>query len=250
MQFTISAAALVAFASGALAQLAGFDTMYKPASGQVIPAGQTYTIEWEAGPAEYDDQTISIVLLAGETPNTLEPSSEPIVSGLVNKAGSYDWAVPANLGDKPTYGLRIELESDPTGVFQYSFPFQIKGDGSEEEGTTSAPAKPTATDDEDCTTTAVPEEDCTTSAVPEEDDDEDCETTAVPAPPKTTAASNGTAVVPPKTTLATATGGAPQPTEEAEEPGTENPPIAAAPANGAMGTVALVAAVAVAAFTF
>lgn len=79
MQFTISVAALMAFASGALAQLAGFDTMYKPESGQVIPAGQSYTIEWEAGPSEYDDETISIVLLAGQSPETLEPGSEPIV---------------------------------------------------------------------------------------------------------------------------------------------------------------------------
>lgn len=80
MQFTISAAALMAFASGAIAQLAGFDTMYKPESGQVIPAGQSYTIEWEAGPSEYDDETISIVLLAGEAPEKLEPTSEKVAS--------------------------------------------------------------------------------------------------------------------------------------------------------------------------
>lgn len=78
MQFTISAAAVMAFASGAIAQLAGFDTMYKPESGQVIPAGSSYTIQWEAAPSKYDDETISIVLLAGETPNTLEPTSQNI----------------------------------------------------------------------------------------------------------------------------------------------------------------------------
>ena len=179
-----------------------------------------------------------------------------VPAGLVNKAGSYEWAVPANLGDKPIYGLRIELESDPTGVFQYSVPFQIEGSGDSDKATTSAAAKPTASapeDDEDCTTTtAVPEEDCTTTAVPEEDDDEDCTDSAAPVP-QTSAASNGTitSAAPPKSTFATATGGAgEEPTEAPEEPGTESPPIAAAPANSAMGTVALVGAIAVAAFTF
>lgn len=167
-------------------------------------------------------------------------------AGIVNSVGSFDWSVPANLGDKPVYGLRIELESDPTGVFQYSFPFKIDGDEQDnEKATTSAAAKPTGTeeDDEDCTTSVVP--------VPEEDDDEDCETSVVPAPPKTTAASNATVssvAPPPKTTLATATGGAAEPTEGPED--TDSPPIAAAPANRAMGTVALVGAIAVAAFTF
>lgn len=79
MQFTLPAAAFMAFVSGALAQVAGFDTIYKPEKGEVVAAGDSVTIVWEAAPAQYDDETISIYLLSGATPATLVPSEEPIV---------------------------------------------------------------------------------------------------------------------------------------------------------------------------
>lgn len=78
MQFTVPAAAFMAFVSGALAQVAGFDTIYKPEEGEVVAAGDSVTIVWEAAPAEYDDETIAIFLLSGETPATLVTSEDPI----------------------------------------------------------------------------------------------------------------------------------------------------------------------------
>lgn len=78
MQFTIPATAFMAFVSGVLAQVAGFDTITKPEKGEVVAAGETFTIVWEAAPAEYDDETVSIILLAGDSPTTLVPGEEPI----------------------------------------------------------------------------------------------------------------------------------------------------------------------------
>lgn len=126
MQFTIPAAAFLAFVSGALAQIPGFDTITSPVTGEVLVAGETFTIVWAAAPAKYDEETVTIILLAGDAPKSLIPAEEPVAEGIVNSAGSYDWEVPAELGDKATYGFKIQLDSDPE-IFQYSFPFVIEG---------------------------------------------------------------------------------------------------------------------------
>lgn len=65
MQFTVPAAAFVAFVSCALAQVDGFDVFYKPEEGEVLTAGDSYTISWEAAPAEYDDETVALFLYGG-----------------------------------------------------------------------------------------------------------------------------------------------------------------------------------------
>jgi hypothetical protein len=215
MQFTIPATAFMAFVSGALAQVAGFDTIYKPEKGEVVSAGDSLTIVWEAAPAEYDDETISIYLLSGATPETLVPSEEPIVAGVINSDGEYVWAVPAALGDDETYGFRIELESDAS-VFQYSFPFKIDGSG----------AQPSGTDDGEVTATS----DCTTLA------------------PEPTIPSNSTTLT---STYVEEPTEEPEPEEpEVEEPETDEPVEGAASANSVVGTVALFGAAAVAAFAF
>lgn len=79
MQFTIPATAFMAFVSGVLAQVAGFDSIYKPEEGEVVAAGDTFTIVWDPAPAKYDDETVSIVLISGEDPDHLVPADEPIV---------------------------------------------------------------------------------------------------------------------------------------------------------------------------
>ncbi|KAM5355753.1 hypothetical protein ACJ41O_002399 [Fusarium nematophilum] len=151
MQFTISAAALLAFAAKAFAQTADFDPIFKPDAWQSVPAGQSFQITWDA-PAKYAGQKVTISLIGGDSQNTQVPIKD-IATGINNDAEAYNWAVDADLGDKNVYGLVIKLESNPD-VFQYSNPFKIAA--SEEKPSDDKPAygddKPTYGDDEATTT--------------------------------------------------------------------------------------------------
>lgn len=124
MQFTISAAALMAFAAKALAQVVDFDPVHVPTNWQKVSAGTTLDIAWEAKP-KYSGEKISISLIGGATQNTQVPI-KTIATGVDNDAASYSWAVDSTLGDQNVYGLVLKLESNPK-VFQYSFPFKIEG---------------------------------------------------------------------------------------------------------------------------
>jgi hypothetical protein len=70
MRFTI--AAVFAFASAVLAQSTtdGFDVISKPTKDEKVPAGTTYSIVWD--PIASYDGTVSISLLGGATPATLQ----------------------------------------------------------------------------------------------------------------------------------------------------------------------------------
>lgn len=72
MQFTVPATIFMAFVSGALCQVDGFDVLYKPEKGEVLTAGDSYTISWEAAPAKFDDQTIAIDLHGGVDGDNLD----------------------------------------------------------------------------------------------------------------------------------------------------------------------------------
>lgn len=72
MQFSISAAAVLAFVASAFAQTADFDAVNAPAAWEVLPAGSTFKISWQA-PAKYDGETISISLIGGATQGTQVP---------------------------------------------------------------------------------------------------------------------------------------------------------------------------------
>lgn len=122
MKFSV--AAVLAFAATAFAQTADFDPIFTPASGEVVPAGQTFKITWQA-PAKYAGQKISISLIGGATQATQVPLQD-IASGVDNSAESYEWTVDASLGAEAFYGLVFKLDSDPN-VFQYSNPFKIDG---------------------------------------------------------------------------------------------------------------------------
>ncbi|KAJ4174073.1 hypothetical protein NW754_013064 [Fusarium falciforme] len=124
MQFTISAAAFLAFAAKAFAQTADFDPIFKPEAWQSVAAGQSFQITWDA-PAKYAGQLVTISLIGGDSQNTQVPIKD-IATGVSNDAEAYNWAVDASLGDKNVYGLVIKLESNPE-VFQYSNPFKIAG---------------------------------------------------------------------------------------------------------------------------
>jgi hypothetical protein len=120
MHSTTIFASTLAFAASALAQVEGFAVMTAPARGEVVPAGETYTIVWSAG--TYTGP-VSVAILAGATPETLV-LGEPIASGIDVAQGSYSWAVDCSLGEEATYGIKITSAGDES-LFQYSFPFQI-----------------------------------------------------------------------------------------------------------------------------
>lgn len=79
MQFATISAAALAFAVSAFAQTAGFDAISAPAKAEVVPAGSDYTIVW-APDTKYTGATITISLLGGKTPGTLN-----VVSILASK---------------------------------------------------------------------------------------------------------------------------------------------------------------------
>lgn len=72
MQFKISAAAVLAYVASAVAQTTGFDSVYSPASWESIPAGKTFTVEWQV-PDAYKGKTVSLSLIGGETQGTQVP---------------------------------------------------------------------------------------------------------------------------------------------------------------------------------
>ncbi|KAK7951918.1 uncharacterized protein PG986_007646 [Apiospora aurea] len=120
MRFATVSAAVATFAVSALAQIDGFDAIVSPTDGQKVVAGEKLNIKWQ--PRDVTG-SVKIALIGGATQNTQVPLTT-ISSGVDNQAGAFEWAVPADLGDKAVYGLTITLESDPK-TFQYSFPFHI-----------------------------------------------------------------------------------------------------------------------------
>lgn len=75
-----SLAALLALAASALAQANGdatahFDVLDKPEVNQKVPAGKTFQIVWQPS-AEYNDDTVSLHILGGESFNTLQDKGE------------------------------------------------------------------------------------------------------------------------------------------------------------------------------
>lgn len=70
MRFAVSAAAILAFVSSALAQTADFDSVSKPEKNEEVAAGSTYVVTWTA-PAKYSGK-VSISLLGGNDPSTLQ----------------------------------------------------------------------------------------------------------------------------------------------------------------------------------
>ncbi|CAM1507033.1 Fc.00g066740.m01.CDS01 [Cosmosporella sp. VM-42] len=139
MKFSV--AAVLAFAASAFAQTADFDPIFTPSNGEVVPAGSTFKITWQA-PAKYANEKIIISLIGGATQATQVPLQD-IATGVSNAAESYDWAVDASLGAEAFYGLVFKLQSDPN-VFQYSMPFKIGG-GSVSSSSASATTTLTAT---------------------------------------------------------------------------------------------------------
>ncbi|KAE8447490.1 hypothetical protein EG329_010763 [Mollisiaceae sp. DMI_Dod_QoI] len=139
---TISA--ILAFAASTYAQTAGFDAITAPTQDQNVAAGSTLDIIWE--PSANYTGTVTITLLEGATPSTLEKG--PVIkAGIENSDGKFSWSIPSDVGTFATFGFTISLDSDPT-IFQYSFPFHITGatgSSSTSSGSTTASAASTKT---------------------------------------------------------------------------------------------------------
>ena len=125
MHFTQTVFALAAFTSVVFADdpTAGFDAFTSPSvADQEVPAGSQFTISWSPETYNSDSDTVSIILLAGNDPTSLQPGDT--ITSLKNSAGNYTWTVPTSA--YKTYGFKIELDNEPA-IFQYSFPFHING---------------------------------------------------------------------------------------------------------------------------
>ncbi|TVY86058.1 hypothetical protein LAWI1_G008954, partial [Lachnellula willkommii] len=142
MRFTQTIFALAAFTSAVLATdpTPGFDAITSPSTkDQQVPAGSAFTITWSAASYTADSDTVSIVILAGNDPTTLQPGAT--ITSIKNSVGSYTWTVPSSTA--VTYGFKIQLDSDPS-IFQYSQPFHITGGSASSSSSVSSSASATS----------------------------------------------------------------------------------------------------------
>ncbi|TGO91683.1 hypothetical protein BPOR_0021g00280 [Botrytis porri] len=122
MRYQFVSAAILASISSVFAQTAGFDAISVPTSGQVVSVGDVLDITWAPNSVS---GTVTIKLLEGASPATLNYDPVVVATSVNNLDGSYKWTVPASVGSFATYGIAIFLDSD-VNTFQWSFPFVIK----------------------------------------------------------------------------------------------------------------------------
>lgn len=246
MQFSLVKSCLLALAAttSVLAQTPGWNVITKPAMGEVVAAGETYTIVWQASTP---DEPISLILMQGKT-NTTLVLGETIAAGIDSGKGTYDWAVPATAGDHAVYGVMVKSDADPE-TFQYSNQFKIgAGAGGDDEEEEEEP-KPT-------TTIRVSQVSTITSTSISSSTEESTSTTSTTSSSSSKITSSSTTEIESSSEPTTFTTVAPststevvivEPTEtEDEEPAEETSPIAVVP-EGAAGSVAVRGGVVVAA---
>ncbi|KAH7328918.1 Ser-Thr-rich glycosyl-phosphatidyl-inositol-anchored membrane family-domain-containing protein [Stachybotrys elegans] len=194
----MSVSAFLAMAASVLAQTADFNPVYTPLENEVIPAGTTYEVTWDA-PAAYADGTITITLIGGATQGSQVPIQQ-IAAGIPNSQEKFSWTVEPSLGAAAVYGLKFSLDSNPD-VFQYSMPFSIDASGAAEGTSTSASASAAAT-----VTSAYGIKTVTLSEAPEPTTTEATTTVVTTsAAPTTTSTFSSTTVRANTTTLVTST---------------------------------------------
>ncbi|KAH7417086.1 Ser-Thr-rich glycosyl-phosphatidyl-inositol-anchored membrane family-domain-containing protein [Cadophora sp. MPI-SDFR-AT-0126] len=138
MQYSFVAAAVLAFTSSVFAQTAGFAAITVPTQDQNVEAGSVLDITWQ--PSTEHTGPITIQLLQGASPSTLE-IGETIAESIDQTTGKFAWTVPKDLKSFATYGFKLTLDStksDPSPIFQFSFPFHVTGLGSSSSSSTSA----------------------------------------------------------------------------------------------------------------
>ncbi|KAF7923543.1 hypothetical protein BELL_0002g00520 [Botrytis elliptica] len=121
MRYQFVSAAILASISSVFAQTPGFDAISVPTNGQVVSVGGVLDITWAPNSVA---GTVTIKLLEGSSPATLNYDPVVIATSVNNLDGSYKWTVPASVGSFATYGIAIFLDSD-VNTFQWSFPFVI-----------------------------------------------------------------------------------------------------------------------------
>ncbi|KAF7949876.1 uncharacterized protein EAE97_003385 [Botrytis byssoidea] len=121
MRYQFVSAAILASISSVFAQTAGFDAISVPTNGQVVSVGDVLDITWAPNSVS---GTVTIKLLEGSSPATLNYDPVVVATSINNLDGSYKWTVPASVGSFATYGIAIFLDSD-VNTFQWSFPFVI-----------------------------------------------------------------------------------------------------------------------------
>jgi len=124
MRSSFISTAILALSARVFAQTGGFDVMSSPTQDQTVAAGSVLPIVWAAS-ANYTGTTVTIQLLQGLTPGTLQ-LGQIIKAGISSDAGKYDWTVPTDLTYFATYGFSLISDKD-TSVFQYSRPFHVTG---------------------------------------------------------------------------------------------------------------------------
>ncbi|KAH6666567.1 hypothetical protein B0J14DRAFT_642887 [Halenospora varia] len=136
MQYSTSFFALAAFVSAASAQVFGFDTITAPGktTGTTsLTGGQDFEIKWEPNTVT---GTVTVSYYQGTATNTLELGGV-VKANVTNQDGKVAWTVPS--AGFATYGIKITLDSDTTGVtFQWSDPFTITGGSSSSSSATGS----------------------------------------------------------------------------------------------------------------
>ncbi|KAF7512668.1 hypothetical protein GJ744_000929 [Endocarpon pusillum] len=129
--FTALAALASAYTPANTAQPPSGNPIGHPGLGELIPAGQTYTITWSPN----NGDRVTLLLLRGPSTNVV-----PILTIAENipNTGSYIWAsVPSTLQPDVTgYGIQLIVEG--TGAYQYSPQCGVKNDGYTGASTTTS----------------------------------------------------------------------------------------------------------------
>jgi len=227
MQFSVLRTCLLALASttSVLAQTPGWNVIVKPAVGEVVAPGETYTIEWHASKP---DAPISLILMQGKSNITLT-LGETIATGIDSSNASFDWEVPADAGEFAVYGIKVELDSDPE-TFQYSNQFKIGASDDDTKPITTIRVSQVSTFTSTSTSSSIEvSTTSTTSTSSSSGAESDIETAPTTLTTVTPSTSTALVIVDPSTT-------------EDSEPVEETSPITAVP-EGAAGKVAVRGAV-------
>ncbi|KAB8302284.1 hypothetical protein EYC80_005723 [Monilinia laxa] len=147
MRYQFISAAILASMSSVLAQTPGFDAISVPTKDQIVKVGGVMDIKWAPNAVA---GTVTIKLLEGANPQSLNYDPVVIASHVNNLDGLYKWTIPASVGSFETYGIAIFLDSD-VNTFQWSFPFKIQA---ADKDTTSVVVSTTAPSSAPSTTSA------------------------------------------------------------------------------------------------
>ncbi|TQS36861.1 hypothetical protein Golomagni_02680 [Golovinomyces magnicellulatus] len=108
MYYSVALSAILGCIAAVKAQTPGFNPFITPKKDQDIKAGEKFNITWEPAGAP-PDATVTIKLLQGATPATLQPGPN-VASKIPSKTGCFTWAVPRSIKDAETYGLIMYLD--------------------------------------------------------------------------------------------------------------------------------------------